>query len=46
LKHNEFLQRKPSSGNREQLEAGLNKLGALALIFLGLWGSTQRFVKS
>ena len=46
MKHNEFLRGKPSSGNREQLEAGLNKLGALALILCGLWGSTQRFAAS
>ncbi|MDR0553361.1 MAG: hypothetical protein LBG76_00980 [Treponema sp.] len=46
MKSNEFPRGKPSSGNREQLEAGLNKLGALALILLGLWISTQRFAAS
>jgi len=39
----EFLRGKPTSGNREQLFAAINKLFAFVLIFLGLWASTQYF---
>lgn len=41
----EFIRGKPSSGNREQLHAAINKFGAFIIIFLGLWGSTQYFAK-
>ncbi len=37
----EFIRGKPTSGNREQLFAALNKLNTFFLIFLGLWVSTQ-----
>ena len=46
MKQNEFLRGKPSNGNREQLEAALNKLGAIIIIIFGMWLSTQRFAKS
>lgn len=39
----EFLRGKPTSGNREQLFAAINKLFAFILIFCGLWASTQYF---
>lgn len=39
----EFIRGKPTSGNREQLFAAINKLCAFVLIFLGLWVSTQYF---
>ena len=39
----EFLRGKPTSGNREQLFAAINKLFAFLIIFTGLWVSTQYF---
>lgn len=39
----EFLRGKPTSGNREQLFAAINKFCAFILIFLGLWASSQYF---
>lgn len=39
----EFLRGKPTSGNREQLFAAINKFCAFFLIFLGLWASSQYF---
>ncbi len=39
----EFLRGKPTSGNREQLFAAINKVCAFLLIFAGLWASTQYF---
>lgn len=37
----EHLRGKPSSGNREQLFAAINKVSSLFLIFIGLWISSQ-----
>jgi type IV secretion system protein VirD4 len=39
----EFLRGKPTTGNREQLFAAINKICAFILIFIGLWVSTQYF---
>ncbi|MCD1653532.1 type IV secretory system conjugative DNA transfer family protein [Treponema zuelzerae] len=39
----EFLRGKPTSGNREQLFAAVNKIFAFIIIFAGLWISTQYF---
>jgi type IV secretion system protein VirD4 len=39
----EFLRGKPTSGNREQVFAAINKLFSFMLIFFGLWVSTQYF---
>jgi type IV secretion system protein VirD4 len=43
MKKNEFLRGKPSSGNREQFFAAINKLAALTLLVTGMWVGTQRF---
>ncbi|GMO30228.1 MAG: conjugal transfer protein TraG [Termitinemataceae bacterium] len=42
---NEFLRSKPSDGNREQLEAGLNKLGFAVVLLIGAFLSTQSLAK-
>jgi type IV secretion system protein VirD4 len=45
MKQNEFLRGKPSSGNREQFLAMLNKLIVFSLLFIGMWAGTQRFAR-
>lgn len=37
----EFIRGKPTSGNREQIFAAINKFFALFFIFIGLWVTTQ-----
>jgi type IV secretion system protein VirD4 len=45
MKKNEFLRGKPSSGNREQLFAIINKIVVFTLLFIGMWAGTQRFAR-
>lgn len=42
---NEFLREKPTTGNREQLYAAINKLMLFFLVFMGMWVATQYYAK-